>query len=308
MKHVVARDRDGESIAEVHPHLRSVIEGSFVSQDELRGFEGIVFSALPNGRSLEALEQVSAKAPKAKLIDLSGDLRLQDEATHGKHYAETAFKSTFRPKAVYGLAELNREQVRGATIVSNPGCLATATILALAPFADTDLSCVAVHAATGSSGAGKEPKATTHHPVRHANMFAYRPFKHQHEPEIQQALGIQQSLNFVPHSLPVSRGILVTAFVDAPSLTAQEVNARFGQLASTSPFVRFLGSGTVELENVVGSNFCDISVAANGHSFVIHAAIDNLIKGMAGQAIQNMNLMCGLPETTGLWMGGWRPV
>lgn len=282
--------------------------GEFTTSDALRGFEGVVISALPNGRSLAAIEKLRGVAPKARIIDLSGDLRLQDKALHEKHYPSTDFATALRQEAIYGCPELNKDKIASATLVSNPGCLATATLLALAPIREMQLDTIFVHTATGSSGAGKEPKPSTHHPIRHANMFAYRPFEHQHEPEVQQALNIPQPLNFVPHSLPVCRGILASAFVRAEGLSVDSVMMKFNDFAKNAPFVRFCGTGGVELENVVGSNFCDISVAGEGDAIVIHAAIDNLIKGMAGQAIQNLNIMCGWSETAGLWSGGWRPI
>ena len=210
-------------------------------------------------------------------------------------------------------AELNREAIRAAGCVANPGCLATAAILAAAPLADAQFGGpLAIDAKTGSSGAGREPKDTTHHPTRHADFRAYKPLAHQHEPEILQALGDplgqRIELSFVPQSMAVLRGVFAT--VHATLAEPTDTGAlwqRYETFYAGSPFIRVV-VGSPTLEDVVGSNFCDIGVAVRGRQVVVMSALDNLIKGMAGAAIEKMNLMCGLPETTGLWTPSLRPV
>ena len=277
-------------------------------------FDGAcIISALPHGESGKAISEVQLAFPDAKIIDLSGDLRLKDLETHKKHYEKSADLEELRAQAVYGLPEVNRNAIETAKLVSNPGCLATAAILSLLPINGLDIKSVHLHLATGSSGSGKEAKASTHHPIRHANFLGYKILNHQHTPEVIQCLnhagGKYFELPFVAHSLPVSRGILATAFVElAEESSQEELDEKFTALYANSPFVRYKSTQPAEIENVVGSNFCDISATIVGKQVVVHAAIDNLVKGMAGQAIHNMNLMFGLPETTGLWTGGWRPV
>ena len=314
---VTSRSAAGNQYSSVHPHLASIYQERFVSDLESSDFGShenqCVFSALPHGESAKAIHEVLVKFPNARVIDLSGDFRLRDLDLHRQYYAHTPEFEDLRRQAVYGLSEVNSEAIACAKLVANPGCLATASAMALLPFGGREAQSIHQHLATGSSGSGKDAKASTHHPVRHANFLAYKVLEHQHVPEVLQCLednGVKcDSLPFVAHSLPVSRGILCTTFLAWKAPIVQEaVEYLFAEFYVDKPFVRLRGSTPVEIENVVGSNFCDISMTAKGNQIVIHTAIDNLVKGMAGQAIQNMNLMFGLPETTGLWFGGWRPV
>lgn len=311
---VTSRSQGGKPISSAHPHLTSIYEQPFLTDLDLCEEEPqCVFSALPHGESAMAIEKVFARFPQTKVIDLSGDFRLRDLDLHRQYYPHSIESPDLRQEAVYGLSEVNSEAISYAKLVANPGCLATASLFALLPFTNRNIGSVHQHLATGSSGAGKEPKASTHHPIRHANFLAYKVFEHQHVPEVVQCLKDHghkfENIPFVAHSLPVSRGILCTTFIEWKAPIVQEaVEYLFAEFYVDKPFVRLRGSTPAEIENVVGSNFCDISVKAKGNQVVVHTAIDNLVKGMAGQAIQNMNLMFGLPETTGLWFGGWRPV
>lgn len=316
-----SRSKAGRKYSGIHPHLASVYEKEFVSDlspgsidDSFDVFDHLcIISALPHGDSAKAISDVVQKFPNAKVIDLSGDLRLKNLETHLVHYDKTPELPELRSRAVYGLPEANRKEIETASIIANPGCLATAATLSLLPIIKTKTNSIHLNLATGSSGSGKDPKPSTHHPIRHANFLAYKVLNHQHTPEVIQCLneagGQFADLPFVAHSLPISRGILCTTFVELKDATTQQqIETMFTDHYQSHPFVRFKGPLPAEIENVVGSNFCDISVIVKGNQLVIHAALDNLIKGMAGQAIQNMNLMFGLPETSGLWSGGWRPV
>ncbi len=309
----------GMPIYSAHPHLRSVYSQTFVGSidaETLSTFpHQVVFLALPHGESTKRILQLKKVLPSSTIfIDLSGDLRLQDEKAHQLHYPNSPYEGSLRLQSTYGLTELFREEITQKKIISNPGCLATAAILAVAPFISLITDCdIILNLATGSSGSGKEPKATTHHPVRHANFYSYKPLSHQHLPEIQLTLkkiGLgEASLKLVPHSLPVSRGILCTAYLTL--VNENPINALIAHAESfyeKSRFIRVTGSAPAELENVVGSNFCDISLAVEGKTLVVHSAIDNLVKGMAGQAIQNMNVVIGVNEITGLWFPAIRPV
>ncbi|GIK15861.1 MAG: N-acetyl-gamma-glutamyl-phosphate reductase [Planctomycetota bacterium] len=339
---VVTSSQAGQRVDAVHPHLRGfydLVMTERIEFDRLLGGEhAVVFSALPNGSSGTTIEavmrQVSPGAPEVRdpagrhglrVIDLSGDFRLTRREAHETHYAETPWMAELRSRFVYGFPELNRDRVRGATCIANPGCLASASILAAAPLVSGGFrGTVVVDAKTGSSGSGRQLKETTHHPTRHADFRAYKPLAHQHEPEILQAwgdaAGERIALSFVAQSMDVTRGIFVTAHVTldeaaaaalAPAglsaPTVESLAQRYRMFYAGSPFVRVI-EGSPTLQDVVGSNFCDLGVAVRGRQVIAMAALDNLVKGMAGTAIQNMNLMCGLEETAGLWRPSVRPV
>lgn len=313
----------GEPIGAVHPHLRGFYDlrvSESIDVERLLGAQhAVVFSALPHGASGAALEHWMAELElrpdgrSVRYVDLSGDFRLHDAAAHRRSYPESAWRPLRRGPFVYGLPELYREALRTARCVANPGCLATATILAAAPLVSTGYAGVVVaDAKTGSSGAGRQLKETTHHPTRHADFRAYKPLEHQHEAEILQAwgdaTGQRLMLSFVAQSMDAARGIFVSTHLTLEQETsAAELQRRYADFYRESPFVR-IRDGSPTLQDVVGSNFCDIAVAARGRQVIAMATIDNLVKGMAGVAIQNMNLMCGLPETIGLWTPSLRPV
>jgi N-acetyl-gamma-glutamyl-phosphate reductase len=244
---------------------------------------------------------------------LSGDFRLSDRALFEQYYGREHTAMNAQGEFVYGLTETNREEIRKATRISNPGCFATATLLGLAPLVAANLinGRVIVDAKTGSSGSGAKPAANTHHPQRMNSFYAYKPFTHQHVPEIEQALRAvgdwTNELIFMTHSLPVARGIFASIYVEAKSeMTEDEVRAIYKDFYEDSFFVR-LTTGSPDINWVKTTNFCDIGIAARGNQIVVFSAIDNLVKGAAGQAVQNMNLMAGLDEKTGLILTGSNP-
>ncbi|MFO0839278.1 MAG: N-acetyl-gamma-glutamyl-phosphate reductase [Phycisphaerae bacterium] len=318
-----SQSQPGEPIAALHPHLNRFYDLRTAADVELSALAdadfAVVISALPHGASAAAIGRLwdaaraAPFAAKVRLIDLSGDLRLRDLDSHRRHYPETPAFAEIRELAEYGLPELAAERIAEARIVANPGCLATAGILAAAPLVrDGFTGSVVIDAKTGSSGSGRQLKESTHHPTRHADFRAYKPLAHQHEGEILQAWGDARggriSLSFVAQSMDVSRGIFATAHMTLPQeIAARELKERYVAFYSTCPFVRIV-EGSPTLQDVVGSNFCDISVAARGRQVIAMVAIDNLVKGMAGTAIQNLNLMCGLPQETGLWTPSLRPI
>jgi N-acetyl-gamma-glutamyl-phosphate/LysW-gamma-L-alpha-aminoadipyl-6-phosphate reductase len=315
---VTSTSQVGEPLERVHPHLRGFYELRVSERPDLHALlsadHAVVFSGLPHGASAAALHHLLQSAdPRLKLIDLSGDLRLQDERLHEEHYPETPLFAELRHSFVYGLPELYRTRIQGARWIANPGCLASTAILAAAPLAaDGYRGVLAIDAKTGSSGAGRSLKETTHHPTRHADFRAYRPLAHQHEPEILQALGDpageRLALSFVAQSMDVTRGIFATVHAMLPQpLDVAALHRRYRDFYRDAPFVRVV-EGSPTLQDVVGSNFCDVAVAARGRQVLVMAALDNLVKGMAGTAIQNMNLMCGLEERTGLWTPSLRPL
>jgi N-acetyl-gamma-glutamyl-phosphate reductase len=275
----------------------------------------VVFSALPHGASGRAIEELLRQDARGrlKIIDLSGDLRLASVAEHRRHYPESAELTELRSRFVYGLPEILGMDIQAARWVANPGCLATAAILAGAPLMTAEFrGSVVIDAMTGSSGAGRALKETTHHPTRHADFRAYKALAHQHEPEILQAWGDPHGERlqtaFVAHSLPTARGIFVTLHATLPEPAAPAaLLQRYRSFYEGCPFVRVI-DGSPALQDVVGSNFCDVSVTSRGPQVVAMAALDNLVKGMAGTAVHNLNLMCGLPQTTGLWSPALRPI
>lgn len=270
-----------------------------------------LFLALPHGQALE----IAPRLPTGlKVIDLSGDFRLRDADAFEEHYGRTHTATELQREFVYGLTEFNRERIKQARLVSNPGCFATATLLGLGPLAASGAleGRVVVDAKTGSSGSGAKPAANTHHPQRTNSFYAYKPFTHQHVPEIEQTLGDvsgswRNELVFMTHSLPVSRGIFASAYAELKEeTTADKLSALYEEFYRGSFFVRLV-KGSPDINWVKASNFCDIGFAARGRQVAVFSAIDNLVKGAAGQAVQNMNLMFGLEETEGLMLVGGNP-
>lgn len=307
---VTANEQAGKPIGEVHRNLNGLTELNFIKEPE--NLEGVdcVFLALPHGQAMEIVPRLPSSV---KAIDLSGDFRLRDQSTFEKHYKQTHTAMSAQAEFVYGLTETNREAIRSARLIANPGCFATATLLGLAPLVAKNVlnGRVIVDAKTGSSGSGAKAAANTHHPQRMNSFYAYKPFTHQHVPEIEQELehvgDWTNELVFMTHSLPVARGIFASIYAEAKNdMTEDELRKIFADYYSESFFVRLV-QGSPDINWVKTTNFCDIGFAARGKQIVIFSAIDNLVKGAAGQAVQNMNLMFGLDETTGLKLTGTNP-
>jgi N-acetyl-gamma-glutamyl-phosphate reductase len=310
---VTANEQAGKAVSEVHRNLYGLTDLHFSTAPEnAAALEDLdcVFLALPHGQAMEVVPDLPEKV---KAIDLSGDFRLRDQEIFEQHYgrAHTAMQS--QSEFVYGLTETNREAIKTARLIANPGCFATATLLGLAPLVASGLVSgrVIVDAKTGSSGSGAKAAANTHHPQRMNSFYAYKPFTHQHVPEIEQELGNvgewNSELVFMTHSLPVSRGIFSSIYVEAKEdLTVEKLHSIFHDFYRDSFFVRLV-KGSPDINWVKTTNFCDLGFASRGRQIVIFSALDNLVKGAAGQAIQNMNLMFGLDEKTGLVLVGTNP-
>lgn len=312
---VVSSSSAGNPIFKSHPQLRGHIELSFDAELDMKKFAGyrekILFSGLPHGVSAGTLAGLEPELAhhQVRLIDLAGDFRLKDREQRLAHYPDTREHSSFAQRFTYSLPELlsaeQRKALRSAVLVCCPGCLASTSILALAPLVSYELDgAVVIDAKTGTSGAGRSTADTFHHPLRHASSAPYKILQHRHEPEIAEVLGQLSSTPlttfFVPHLLPVSRGILVTAYLTMRhERDAAEARAAAARFYAEAPFVQVVDAPP-ELASVVGSNHCHLSVTARGRQVVLAAATDNLLKGAAGQAVQNMNLMCGLGERSGL--------
>lgn len=304
----------GKGVEEILPQLEGFFPDLRFTRPEAPLPEGCAaaFLATPHGVSQQLFATLHERCPEMDVVDLSGDHRLKDkEVFYSVYGAEHRFPDKAKDFA-YGLPETNREAIRQTAFVANPGCFATGAILALAPLAEQGLleGDVTLAQTTGSSGSGAEPKSGTHHPERAQDMRAYKVLSHQHQPEIVQELSrlglarLEFDVAMVPQSGPFSRGIFTVAHARLPAdVDAAEIYARrYGP----EPFVR-LRRDTPSLRHVARTNFCDVSVHQRGRRVVVLTAIDNLGKGMAGQAIQNMNILFGLDETTGLLAPGANP-
>ena len=316
---VTSQSAQAKLVTAKHPHLNGFYANlQFCDKLDLSTLEHfknkVVFSALPHGTSGAVIKKLypSLIEQNVKLVDLSGDFRLENIEQSKNYYPEAPLDSKLREQFAYGLPEISidsqtkaRELISSSQFVANPGCLASASILSALPLIELGLgSNIVFDAKTGSSGSGKAPKSSTHHPYRNSNFTAYKPLCHQHEPEIMQALGdsMQQrtSCSFVAHSLPVSRGIYTSTHLELNKKKSQlELQQHFQHYYQSCPFIRVVDNPP-SLVNVVGTNYCDIAIFTKGPRVVVFSALDNLVKGMAGQAIQNMNLMFGIDETLGL--------
>jgi N-acetyl-gamma-glutamyl-phosphate reductase len=311
---VSSRSHAGKTVADVHPNLAGFHEAlRFVAapNDLLASKPDAVVLSLPHKEAASHAKTLLAAAPNLKLVDLSGDHRLADP----KQY-ETAYGAAHpHPEEltsgawIYGVPEANRDAIRAAHRVANPGCFATGAVLAVLPLARRGLVAGPVRhvAITGSSGSGAEASAGTHHPERVENVRAYKVLDHQHVPEIVRCTGVKQPWLMVPESGPFSRGIFTSVFVDLPrEMTTAEVRGVFAEEYGDDPFVR-MRTDTPQVAHVRNTNFCDVAVKTSGRTAIVLTAIDNLGKGMVTQAIQNLNLMFGLEETAGLRRPGGRP-
>jgi N-acetyl-gamma-glutamyl-phosphate reductase len=311
---VTANEHAGKAVAEVHKNLFGLTHLRFECvPEDLSALENIdvAFFALPHGQALKLVPQLPESV---KVIDLSGDFRINDAEVFQKFYKLEHSATNLQKQFVYGLTETNREAIKKARRIANPGCFATATLLALAPLIANDLISgkVIVDAKTGSSGSGAKAAANTHHPQRMNSFYAYKPFAHQHVPEIEQHLREIGDWNnnfiFMTHSLPVARGIFASCYLETTiDLTGEDLNNLYNLFYKDSFFVRVV-EDSPDINWVKTTNFCDIAAHPNAKKQIVtFSAIDNLVKGASGQAVQNMNLMCGFDEKTGLIFAGSNP-
>lgn len=312
-------DHVGEPLETVHLNLtRTGLCFEEIPLNEAAREMDVVFLALPHKVSCTLAPELEAVA--AKVIDLSGDFRLKDKDIYARYYGqEHPYPQQLDGRWVFGLPELYREQIRRARRVASPGCFATAIMLSLLPLARHGLLAGAVQtvAATGSSGSGAYATQGTHHPLRAGNLKIYKPLEHQHTPEIEQVLREAMAatgndapfrLNFVPVSAPIVRGILATSFLRVPvSIDEERLTEIFHDTYQDAAFVRLLGSRGrhAEVVAIKGSMWVDLSWTLSEpqdgqRQAVVTAALDNLVKGGAGQAVQSMNLMLDLPEGQGI--------
>jgi N-acetyl-gamma-glutamyl-phosphate reductase len=312
---VTSRRYAGKKVSTINRFLSNVTDLKFI-EPEIDGIPAqtdVVFLATPHGTSMQLVPEIIRKVPGTRIIDLSGDFRLSNQHIYRQYYKRDHASTDLLGSFVYGLTELNRERIKGARYVANPGCFATGLIFALLPL----FSCnavqqeVAVVAVTGSSGSGELPKEVTHHPIRSNNFKSYKILEHQHTPEIEQFFrerfaNWDYDIGFIPQSGPFVRGIFTTAMVYNHDIRGETLKQTIEKLYGGEKFIRVVDESP-EIYAVQGSNYVEVSGMVRRGFVITMSAIDNLVRGASGQAVQNMNLMFGFDEHEGLAFPGMRP-
>jgi N-acetyl-gamma-glutamyl-phosphate reductase len=308
---LTANTHAGKRMAEVFPHffmldLPRLLEWEKVDWTKLDA----VFCGLPHGTTQEIIAAVLAANPKIKILDMSADFRLRDMKTYAQWYGHEHRAPALQGEAVYGLTEFYRDRITAARLVACPGCYPTAALLALVPLAWRkliDVNDIVIDAKSGVTGAGRGLKQNTLFSEAGEGLSPYSVGTHRHSPEIEQEIGAAAgspvNVNFTPHLIPMSRGELCTAYVKLNGGSADDLRAALAEAYKDEPFVHVANKGVIpQTQNVRGSNYVQVGVVADRikNRAIVISVLDNLVKGSAGQAIQNMNLMLGLPETTGL--------
>ncbi len=302
---------EGTPLSDVYPAYRGLCDMVCTTQDAAVEKSDVIFAALPHGLS-QPLAQQCADSGKV-FIDLGADFRLESEETYQKWYQCTFDNPDLHAEAVYGMPEFFREQIRGKRIIANPGCYTTAVPMALAPAVINGLVSVQgiiADCKSGTTGAGRKATQGTHFPELNEGFHAYKAGNHRHCPEMEQTLtrlsGQEADVVFVPHLLPVNRGILATCYArTADGVTEADIRRAYEDFYRDEYFIRLLPEGQyADIRNVRYSNFVDISLHMDhrNRTLIAVSAIDNMVKGAAGQAVQNMNIVFGLAETAGLTM------
>lgn len=298
LAYVTSHSHANEPLYVAHPAFRGIVPGSFV--EELPDVDlDVIFIAAGHGRGAAAVAELLARGYDGRIIDMSADFRLSSRDLYESVYAAEHPLPDLISSFQYGLPEIVGPYPADTKYIANPGCFATAIALALHPLTEVVPSLRAsVTAMTGASGSGARASATTHFPDRNGNVRAYRVLSHRHTPEVEQTIGVEGGVHITPVSAPWTHGIWGTASVQVPE--AIEPSTLFNAAYGTSPLIRIHEDGLPELAPVVQSPFCDLGWIKQGDELVIGFALDNLMKGAASQAIQNMNLTFDLDETLGL--------
>jgi N-acetyl-gamma-glutamyl-phosphate/LysW-gamma-L-alpha-aminoadipyl-6-phosphate reductase len=319
VRQVTSERRAGKRVVGLHPNLRKRTDLTFVSREELSPCD-VLFLCLPHGSSAAIIDQLFQIAPL--VIDLSADFRLNDPEAYATYYGSKHPRPELLQRFVYGIPELHRQEMLQASAISSAGCLATPTILGLAPLFREGLidhhRPIVVEVKTGSSGAGAEEGPASHHPERSGAMRSFKPTGHRHTAEIEQELsfdGCRPRVSFSATAIEAVRGVLSTSHVFlCEPVTERDLWKLYRSAYGAEPFIRLVkeSSGIYrypEPKILAGSNFCDIGweVDPHGDRLVVMAAVDNLMKGAAGQAVQAMNLRMGFEETAGLAFSGLHP-
>jgi N-acetyl-gamma-glutamyl-phosphate reductase len=315
---LTSRSYEGEEMAGVFPHLTGFTDLKLVPfQKEKLALEcDVVFTALPHGYTASMAGEVLAKGKK--LIDLGADFRFRDARVYEEWYGVKHEAPALLAEAVYGLPELYRQQLKGARLTANPGCYPTASLLGLAPLVRAGAIVpenIIIDAKSGVSGAGRKLNLRVHYAEVNENLQAYNVGRHRHTPEIEQELsaaaGTELRISFTPHLVPQTRGILATIYTEMKTvITTAALLDIYRDFYRHEPFVQVLPEGNFpQTKSVAGSNYVHLGAVADPRTgrAVILAALDNLVKGASGQAVQNLNLMFGLAETTGLEFPGLFP-
>ncbi len=299
---VTSRQYEGVPLHTVHPALESLYDLKFSAADvaNISNNADVVFCCLPHAASAEFICQFD---DSVKIVDLSADYRLNDVETYESLYKTRHPQPELVGQTAYGLPEWFASEISQSRLVANPGCFPTTAILALAPLIKNqiiDTTSIVVDSKTGLSGAGRTEKLAFHFPECNESMWAYGVGSHRHGPEmeqiIQRATGVQPQITFVPHIIPVTRGILSTIYVHPTAgNSVDSINAAWREIYDSQPFVRF-PEQSPQLKNVAHTNFCDLWCQPAGEHIVLVSAIDNLIKGASGAAVQNFNLMIGCDQ------------
>ncbi|MFR6514074.1 MAG: N-acetyl-gamma-glutamyl-phosphate reductase [Ruminococcus sp.] len=300
-----------QKYASVYQNMFQIVDATCMddNMEKLASQVDVIFTATPQGLCASLVNENILS--KVKIIDLSADFRIKDVATYEKWYGIEHKSPQFIEEAVYGLCEINREDVKNARLVANPGCYTTCSILTAYPLAKEgiiDMSTLIIDAKSGTSGAGRSAKVANLYCEVNENMKAYGVATHRHTPEIEEQLGYASGenvvLNFTPHLVPMNRGILATEYAKlTKDVTYDEVKAIYDKYYANEKFIRVLEKDVCpETKWVEGSNYVDINfkIDPRTNRIIMMGAIDNLVKGAAGQAVQNMNLMFGLKESEGL--------
>lgn len=305
---ITSESKAGKKISQLHPSLDGIADIELQKIESVKDYDlDLVFLALPHRVSMDFVKEHGLD--NFRIVDLSGDFRLNSAALYEKWYDKKHVCPRYIDQSVYGLPELNRDDIRNADLVANPGCYPTSTILALLPLIQQkmiDPKSIIVDSKSGVTGAGASPKTFTHFPNQFGNFFAYGLKSHRHTPEIETILGTvskeELMVQFTPHLLPIDRGILTTTYsTPVKALNEELVRDAYLNFYEKEHFVRVVDQPP-SVKNVRGSNFCDLYATYDERTnrIITISAIDNLVKGAAGQAIQNMNLMFGLLENSGL--------
>ncbi|HEY8418488.1 MAG TPA: N-acetyl-gamma-glutamyl-phosphate reductase [Limnochordales bacterium] len=320
--YAASRTQAGQAVAATHPGLAGIVDLEYeaIDTDVMAARCDVVFLAVPHGASMALAAELVDKG--VRVIDIGTDFRFRDAEEYRFWYGIEHQATALLAEAVYGLPEMHREAVRTARIVANPGCYPTSVLLGIAPFVHAgciDTAAVVVSAMSGVSGAGSTPKQMYHFPECTENVQAYGVPGHRHTGEMEQGIrallaargGGPVMVSFVPHLVPMSRGILATLNLRLTQpLTTHDAVQIMQDYYRSEPFVRVLGPDRLpQTKAVLGSNYCDVTARVDSRSgrLIVFSAIDNLVKGAAGQAVQNMNIMFGLEETLGLRAPGLYP-
>lgn len=315
--HVTAESQQGQAMSGLYPNLRNFVDQTMIAVDAERiGRDSdVTFVSLPSGKAMDLVPTLLRQG--GKVIDIAADFRLRDAALYPTWYKVTHTAPEYLKEAVYGLPELHRDELKKTRLVANPGCYPAASLLALFPLLRAGIvqtSGIVIDAKSGVSGAGRGGGGGFGFAETNEDVRAYSVTGHNHIAEIEQELsGVAQApvcVNFTPHLIPMTRGILATVYaLLKKQLTEAEAVACYQETYRNEPFIRVLHDALPRTKATLGSNYCDVAVKIDMRTStaIAIAAIDNLGRGAAGQAVQNMNLMCGLPETMGLQFPGLFP-